>query len=232
MSISDIRKKFNEEIHADTVKYQRQYGFKMGTEEHATWNNEADAFKHAYMQAYLSIKHSDLYSAAAGYYHEIEGKETIPGERNMDLWNNKIGREVVQDMKHDYGDTWKYMTEDMKKDLAAKRIILHMKEGDLITHPSDPRKFRNMDLERIKDKDKVFYRGEFDSMDEEKQEKMLRQYSRQLVENDWKIPEKSDLNKRVMSGELIYVDDYTRSDGTKVSGYYRRRTYYASKNKS
>jgi len=31
---------------------------------------------------------------------------------------------------------------------------------------------------------------------------------------------------------LIYVDDYTRSDGTKVSGYYRRRPYYASKNNS
>lgn len=219
------REDFNKYIHSETVKYQRQYGFEMGTGEHATWNNEADAFKHAYMQAVLSIDYGNAASTVAGYKHEIEGKETIPGERNMDLWNNKIGREVVQDMKHDYGDTWKYMTEDMKKDMAAKRIIYLMKEGDLITHPSDPRQFRNMDLERIKDKDKIFYKGEYDAMNEEKQEKMLRQYSRQFVENGWKMPEKAELDKRVNSGELIYIEDYTKADGTKVHGYYRHKPY-------
>ena len=45
------REEFNKYIHNETVKYQKQYGFEMGTGEHATWNNEADAFKHAYMQA-------------------------------------------------------------------------------------------------------------------------------------------------------------------------------------
>jgi len=35
---------FNKYIHNQTVKYQRLYGFEMGTGEHATWNNEADAF--------------------------------------------------------------------------------------------------------------------------------------------------------------------------------------------
>ena len=30
------------------------------------------------------------------------------------------------------------------------------------------------------------------------------------------------LDRRVRFGELIYVENYTRSDGTKVSGYYRR----------
>jgi hypothetical protein len=39
---------------------------------------------------------------------------------------------------------------------------------------------------------------------------------------DWKpFPSKKELNKRVRIGELIYVEEYTRSDGTKVSGYYR-----------
>lgn len=224
MSISDIRRDFNAKIHSDTVKYQRQYGFEIGTGEQATWNNEADAFKHAYMQACLSIESNNLFSGAIGYYHELEGKETYKGERNMDLWNNKIGRDVVKGLKRDYGDMWKYMPKDMKKDLAAEKIVKLMREGELITHPSDPRKFRNMDLERIKNKDKVFYKGEFDSMDEERQEKLLRQYSRQFVENGWKIPEKSELNKRVISGELIYIEDYTKADGTKVHGYYRRKS--------
>lgn len=35
------------------------------------------------------------------------------------------------------------------------------------------------------------------------------------------MPSKEELDKRTRIGELIYVEDYTRSDGTKVSGYYR-----------
>ncbi len=31
-----------------------------------------------------------------------------------------------------------------------------------------------------------------------------------------------DMERRVRFGELIYVENYTRSDGTKVSGYYRK----------
>ena len=42
----------------------------------------------------------------------------------------------------------------------------------------------------------------------------------------------TDLNKRVQGGELIYVENYVRSDGTKVHGYYRRRPYFASKKSS
>lgn len=36
------------------------------------------------------------------------------------------------------------------------------------------------------------------------------------------LPTKEDLDARCMTGELIYVENYTRSDGTKVSGYYRK----------
>jgi len=46
---------------------------------------------------------------------------------------------------------------------------------------------------------------------------MIKQY----YENDMHLPLKSDLDARVCTGELVYVHDYTRADGTKVSGYYR-----------
>lgn len=36
------------------------------------------------------------------------------------------------------------------------------------------------------------------------------------------MPTKEELDKQVHLGNLIYVEEYTRSDGTKVSGYYRR----------
>lgn len=34
-------------------------------------------------------------------------------------------------------------------------------------------------------------------------------------------PTKKEIDKRVRIGELIYVDEYHRADGTTVSGYYR-----------
>ena len=36
-------------------------------------------------------------------------------------------------------------------------------------------------------------------------------------------PTVENLNKRVNNNKLIYVDSYTKTDGTKVSGYYRRK---------
>ena len=39
------------------------------------------------------------------------------------------------------------------------------------------------------------------------------------------------INPKIISHseELIYVEDYTRGNGTKVHGYYRRRPYFASR---
>lgn len=37
------------------------------------------------------------------------------------------------------------------------------------------------------------------------------------------LPTIKNLNKRVSNNELIYVESYTKTDGTKVSGYYRRK---------
>lgn len=45
-----LRKAFNSLITGATNHYQKKYGFDIGEGEHATWNNEADAFKHAFMQ--------------------------------------------------------------------------------------------------------------------------------------------------------------------------------------
>ena len=48
-------KQYNNEIYAKTKKYQKIYDFEIGKGEHDTWNNEADAFKHTFMQADLHI---------------------------------------------------------------------------------------------------------------------------------------------------------------------------------
>ncbi len=38
-----------------------------------------------------------------------------------------------------------------------------------------------------------------------------------------KMIHESEAKEKVKSGELIFVESYTRQDGTKVSGYYRKR---------
>ena len=45
-------------------------------------------------------------------------------------------------------------------------------------------------------------------------------FCEQIYDNK-ELPAKEELDKKISSGELVHVDNYTRSDGTKVSGYYR-----------
>ena len=73
-------------------------------------------------------------------------------------------------------------------------------------------------------KNRVFYENEFNpaqapkgSNDDIGIQEMIRQY----YDNNKHLPPKDELDERVHTGELVYVHDYTRADGTKVSGYYR-----------
>ena len=52
---------------------------------------------------------------------------------------------------------------------------------------------------------------------------MIRYHLKFLKIGSGRMMHESEAKEKVKSGELIYVDSYTRSDGTKVSGYYRRR---------
>ena len=73
-------------------------------------------------------------------------------------------------------------------------------------------------------KNRVFYENEFNpaqaprgSNDDIGIQEMIRQY----YDNNKHLPPKNELDERVHTGELVYVHDYVRADGTKVSGYYR-----------
>ncbi len=98
-----------------------------------------------------------------------------------------------------------------------------MKAGEMITTPVDKRKFENMELERLTDKDRVFYKDEMLQFDQKLKDLYSDSYLNQAIDNYWEIPTKNELDKQVKSGSLIYVEDYTRSDGSKVHGYYRRK---------
>lgn len=224
------RKVFNSYINIVTKNAQKKYGFEIGTGEHATWNNEADAFKHAYMSWFLSFWGSDIKSKELGDMHEDETPDAPAYERNMDLWNNAIGREIAYEMKWRLGEDYYILGEEWVNEIAREKIWEKMQQGELITDPfTDRRKFENMELERLTENDRVYTNDEFRNFDEKMKEINLNNYLDYVINNDWESPTVKNLNKRVLSGELIYVDNYIRSDGTKVDGYYRRRPYYARK---
>ena len=75
----------------------------------------------------------------------------------------------------------------------------------------------------------MYYQGDeptaiWDKDDEDvtKQDELeFKVFNRQLMNDNWKLPTKEELDERVARGELIWVDGYTKQDGTVVKGYFR-----------
>ena len=64
----------------------------------------------------------------------------------------------------------------------------------------------------------------FEEIGKMKPDEFTRQQGRILSDfTTGKVIREKEAKEKVKSGELIYVSSYTRSDGTKVSGYFRRK---------
>lgn len=133
---------FSNKMINDTIKYQKKYGFDIG-ENNSTWNNEADAFKHTYMQATIDLRSNEQIAKKLGDHHENQGndKGQPSGESNMDLWNNQQGREVAKEIYKEYGPFIKISPPWPFNDIIADKVMERMRAGKLITSPDDKRKF-------------------------------------------------------------------------------------------
>ena len=78
----------------------------------------------------------------------------------------------------------------------------------------------NVDYRDI-DKNRVFTNEEIGEMSKEEYERNENFIEQQLKLG--RIMPKAQAEEKVKSGDLIYVNSYTRDDGTEVSGYYRRK---------
>ena len=177
------------------------------------------------MQYWLAFRTSSSYAKKLGDAHEFDLKGNPSDEQNMDLWNNQIGREIAEEMSEKFGrDIEVYSLEDFDR-YATHKIVEKIKNGELITNPfTDKRQFKNMELERLKDEDRVFYEDEFwEELNENERIRYKEHYTNYKNRNQKGLPSKKELDAGVITGDLIYVKDYTRSDGKKVNGYYRRR---------
>ena len=137
-------KNYSSYIFDKTIKYQKKYGFEIGTGEHATWNNEADAFKHTFMQAQLALLGGKHLAKYFGDRHERDGNDKMgqsKDEFNMDNWNNAQGREIAKELIHEYGIKVTAAFNPDVCDLIAEKVHQRMKAGKLITHPNDSRRY-------------------------------------------------------------------------------------------
>lgn len=127
------KEEFIQTMLKDTIKYQKQYGFEL--ENGSAWNNEADAFRHAYMQTYLTLRFNDFSAKMLGDFHEKEGNKKhnqSKEEERMDLHNNEVGRQIGKEIRDEIGKNAKNPDDDRIKDIIARKVIEKMQEGKLI----------------------------------------------------------------------------------------------------
>ena len=205
-----------------SAKYGEKYGLKVNPEQ-AGVNDEIDAFRHCFSQALLTLKFSEGFAKSFGTnYERLDdiANQQPPEERNMDQWNNAIGRDVAQEVQKEISG--KKLKPQQIEDIVAEKVVKHIKNGDLITNPkTDKRKYNEKTFkDRIFDiKNRIFHKNEVSMKDLD--DPILRDaFLDQALEYE-PMPTKEALDKRVQTGELVYVSEYTRGDGTKVSGYYR-----------
>lgn len=86
---------FHQQIRSLPKTKTNQWDFKTG-EFH---NNDVDAFRHAYVSGVLTQKFDDITANILGQLKELEGdikRNQSDEEKNMDLWNNHVGRQYGQ----------------------------------------------------------------------------------------------------------------------------------------
>lgn len=258
------KNEFTKEMINDTLKYQKQYGFKLG-ENNSAHNNEADAFRHAYMQSLLNQKYGSLKTKGISNLHELKGNilGQDPRESNMDSWNNYQGQQIYNEICREYPN-FKSLPETQQKDIIAQKVVQRMRAGQLITGLDDQRQFKNnqklpftptrgvgavwnngsptgfataIDNQPPKEQsefygytnpltgsNKIYTREDVGNMSSEEFAKHEKEIDAQLKVFNGAMPTNGDLHQEALSGGgVVYVNSYTRSDGTEVKGYYRSR---------
>ena len=124
-----------EHLDKEVLRYAKIYSLDMGEDNKTSHNNEGDAFKHCFMQAELTLWFGSLIGEMIGIHHENTNLVNPEKERKMDLWNNKIGREIGRKIK---SPLW-FLHKRATYNKIAIDIMLRMASGDLITSLEDAR---------------------------------------------------------------------------------------------
>lgn len=93
-------------------------------------DNDIDSLRHSYVSAVYVIEFSYETAELLGRLNEFDPRRDEIRSRNMDLWNNSVGR--------GYGKKFKRGEE------LFFALLRALKEGELIITPSDPRKYKGL----------------------------------------------------------------------------------------
>lgn len=96
-------------------------------------DNDVDAFRHSYVSGVFTQIYGEATADVFGRLNELDpaslySNSQNPGSRNMDLWNNSIGR--------------KYGKKTNSRKALLKKIHEALKKRELITDPKDARKYK------------------------------------------------------------------------------------------
>lgn len=101
-----------------------------------------------------------------------------------------------------------------------EEAIMQQLSNGLIVQDAEASKYSNY-TNPISGDNKIFSREDIENMSFEEYAKDEKLIQAQL--NSIGIPSNSDLQKLINGGSVIYVNEYVRSDGTFVKGYYRSK---------
>ena len=101
---------------------------KIDPEARGLADNDIDALRHSYVSAVYVIEFSHETAELLGRLNELNPMGNELKSRNMDLWNNSVGRS--------YGKKFKRGEE------LFFCLLKALKDGDLIITPDDPRKYK------------------------------------------------------------------------------------------
>ncbi len=193
------------------LEYQEKLGFEKDGDG---WNDATDGFRHAWGSAYLSLKYGNTKSHAATSYYEYREKGQPREEREMDEWNNSVGREIAKNIRKENKDIEKSFQWSHIEDLIAVKVFEKIKEKKVITSTTDKRlKSNNSGLKNLVDKTSGHTTGYASSIEDtaEEQESLrdrllrsreekLAHYTARLAESPEKIKEKE--SKHITLQEL------------------------------
>ena len=94
-------------------------------------DNDVDAFRHTYVSGRFVHIYNDRISMLLGWLNEMIFPSSSNG-RNMDLWNNAVGRQLAKKFKN--------------KESFVKAVHDALKNGNLITKPGDSRIYEGVCL--------------------------------------------------------------------------------------
>lgn len=137
---------------------------------------------------------------------------------NANINSSSLTRGITPNYSCDFNPHYIQNLGDLSKGVEYKKEIFEDENTPLFKLGLE---YNDYNPDEVFDtKNRVLYRGEVNPNELEEGTPLFDLYVNNMISKT-PMPTKKEVDKRTRIGELIYVEEYTRADGTKVSGYYR-----------